>query len=139
MTDQNHSEETGYVDGHLEPTVEFPYGEIDRGNPLAAELERPVRELLLELTGKFRRVVMHIESDSNSKKSALCFLIATGDPGAEGVKIASAAKKFGVSKQDISKCCVDWCKLLSIEPSSYMRSQTSKESFRKSNTRRKKS
>lgn len=28
-------------DGHLEPATDFPYDEVDRGNPLAAELERP--------------------------------------------------------------------------------------------------
>lgn len=32
--------EPKFVDGHIEPTVGFPFDEIDRGNPLAAELER---------------------------------------------------------------------------------------------------
>lgn len=128
---------TPYVDGHPEPAVDFDYDAIDRGNPLAAEISgASTHDKLVTVTEKFRRVIQEIHSARNSKKAARTFLIATGDESAQGEKITHAAKEFGVSKQDISKCCVDWCKFMGIEPSSYMRSFASKESFRKSNKRK---
>lgn len=136
MNEPNHS---AFVDGHVEPVEEFNLDAIDRGSPLTAEIERPEHGREISIVEQFTRAIADIYNSHNAKKSAACFLIATGGSAAEGRKITSTAKEFGVSKQDVSKCCVDWCEFMGIPPSTYMRQLAAKESFVKSNTRKKKS
>lgn len=127
----------GFADGGRHPTVEFDYKAIDHGDgedlELAENADKSRAAALLEI---FTRAITEIYDARNSKKSALCLLIAMGTQAAQGRKIVSAARQFGVSKQDISKGCVAWCEFMGIEPSSYMRSQASKESFVNSNKRK---
>ena len=131
--------ESAFIQGHIEATVGFDYEAVDRGNPLEAELtEATPKNREAALVERFTRAVASIYDAHNSKKSALCFLIATGDLAAQGRKVKSAAQEFGVSKQDISKTCVEWCEFMGIPPSDYMRNEASKESFRQSNTRKQK-
>lgn len=119
-------------------SVDFDYDAVDRGNPLVAELTGARDKTLPEIMQRFRRVILQIYESNNSKKSAACFLIATGDPAADGIAMATQAKRFGVSKAAVSKSCVEWCEFLSIRPSRYMRSAESGQSFQKSNHRPKK-
>lgn len=129
--------ESAFVNHHVERIQQFDYDAIDRGNPLVSELTGASESRELSAVKLFTRAVSNIYYAHNSKQSSLCFLIATGDHAAQGRKIKSAAKEFGVSKQAISKCCVEWCAFMGIPPSDYMR-KTSEE-FSKSNHRNKKS
>lgn len=136
MKKENHS---AYVDGHVEPIEEFDMDSIDRGSPLTAEIERHGHGREISIVEQFTRAIAEIYNSHNAKKSAACFLIATGGSAAEGRKIVSTAREFGVSKQDISKCCVEWCEFMGIPPSTYMRQLAAKESFQNSNSRKQKS
>ena len=127
--------ESAFVDHHIERVQQFDYDAIDRGNPLVSELTEATESRTLSTIKIFTRAISDIYYAHNSKQSALCFLIATGDHAAQGRKIKSAAKEFGVSKQAISKCCVEWCELMGVPPSDYMRNEAAKESFKKSNHR----
>jgi hypothetical protein len=128
--------ELAFIDHHVEQVQQFDYDAIDRGNPLVAEITEATESRALSTVKLFTRAISDIYYSHNSKQSALCFLIATGDHAAQGRKIKSAAREFGVSKQAISKCCVEWCELMGVPPSDYMRKES--ENYAKSNHRNKK-
>ena len=109
-----------------EPSTDFPYHEID-GNPEVPE----------SILAKFRRAILFAHDARNSKKSLACMLIAIGDPSAAGVSMRDVARRFKVSKQDISLECRNWCVLLNIQPSSYMRA-ADRSNFKRNNTRKSK-
>lgn len=132
---QRKAAESAFVDHHVEQIQHFNYDEVDRSNPLAAELTEATEPKLLSTVKQFTRAIANIYFAHNAKQSALCFMIAIGDHAAQGRKIKSAAREFGVSKQAISKTCVEWCEFMGIPPSDYMRKEASKENFKKSNHR----
>lgn len=128
-------------------SIDFDYSACDRGNPLAAELERPEISawdfLLTEprataFLQKMRRVILEIMETPNSKMSAACFLIATGDEAMEGASMTTTSKRYGVSPATISQACIKWCDFLGKSPSPYMRRESSGESYRQSNCNPKK-
>ena len=134
--------ETAYSDGTLTEVVNFPYDEIDRGNPLAAELEATPWDFILSepraknFLHRLSRVVYEISQMPNSKLYAEAFLIAIGDEAQGGRGMTETAKRHSVSKAAVSHACVWWCNYLGKKPSQYMMSTESKESFVKSNQRK---
>lgn len=135
-----------FENGEKVAVVDFDFDAVedaDRGNPLTAELERPVWEYILsepraaELLSKMRRVVCKIALMSNSKMGAETFLIATGDAAADGKTITGTAKRHGLTKAAVSSACVSWCEFLGKRPSEYMRGEASKITFKKSNINKK--
>lgn len=64
-----------------------------------------------------------------------CLLLATGAGYRDGISMTEVARKWGCTKQAVSKRCVALCRLLQLPPSSNMRAESTKESFRQANRR----
>lgn len=60
-------DEPAFVNGHIEPSVDFDYEAVDRGNPLAAELERSAEEVRT-LAEAFDKILFWCWSGNNGKR-----------------------------------------------------------------------
>lgn len=95
---QNH-----FADGHLVPTQDFDYDAIDRGNPLAAEMERdenPMRSADAVALGKLFGIILTYGGTDSAQffilANVLAFVIGIHpNQGAGGVEIASG---LGIKK-----------------------------------------
>lgn len=121
-----------HVDGHIEPSVEFPWDELDRGNPLAAELSEatPKRESDSVTLGKiFGLLLTYGGTDPRQffiTANVLAFVLglhpnqkASGEVIAAGLKMNKAAwfrrvnlmRKFLVERKAIlPRIAGEWSK-----------------------------
>ncbi len=97
---------------------------------LASEGEQKAKDVT-----KLRQVILMAQSAKNSKYFLGCFLIAIGDPAAMGERMREFAAHWHVSRQAVSKTSNLIRIYLGLPPSQYMKSEESRQSFRKSNRR----
>jgi hypothetical protein len=83
----------------------------------------------------YRRFVLLLQESRNCKFTLGCFLIATGDAGADGMSMQNFAKTWGVGRATVSKHCRRICKRLGIAPSAYMMKEERARAFKLSNRR----
>lgn len=91
-----------------------------------------------EMLAKFAALARMITAKRNSKFWWACFLVATGDAAADGLSMKDIGEQWNVGAACISKTCIEICGRLGIEPSRYMRDESARDSYRKSNIRKKK-
>jgi hypothetical protein len=83
----------------------------------------------------YRRFVMLISGARNAKFLLGCYLIATGDAGAEGISMTEFGEHWGVGKAAVSKQCGLICEFLGIEPGRGMRKEATRRKLALSNRR----
>jgi hypothetical protein len=88
-----------------------------------------------KINERFRLLILQAHDHPEPKFYLGCLFIAVGDPAAGGRTMTDYAKSWGVTRAAVSKLCVSICAFLGIDPSPYMKSKQSKESFRDSNRR----
>ena len=84
---------------------------------------------------KMRQLLMHASEQKNSKFYLGIILIATGDPASGGIGVRDYAKHWRVTPARVSQLCIEVCDYLGTKPSPAMRSEGSRDAFRKSNRR----
>lgn len=80
-------------------------------------------------------VLARIIDSADPRKEADVMALACGLLLREGTTITDVARKYGVSKQDISKSCIEFCELVGLPPSHAMLSEASRERYAMSNKR----
>lgn len=147
-----HTEDLAFVDGHLERTVhDDPSQHTTEGFCRQCGQTTDLKcagcgsvdiqtdatngaHSSLHIEG-FRKLLMDALSRRNSKFYLTCAMIAIGDPSADGISMTCIAKRFGVSRQAISKLTTEISQRLNLPPSQYMKSAESRNAFRNSNRR----
>lgn len=88
-----------------------------------------------EMLSRFSGLARFITGKRNAKFWWACFLVAAGDAAAQGVSMKDLASKWRTTRANVSKVCVEICGRLGMQPSQYMRGESARESYRKSNWR----
>lgn len=109
----------------------------DRGNPLAG-FDDPEKTASL-IVDVIDRLLAHFVDCRNVGYELDCFTLATGAGYRDGKSVKVVAKRWGVSKAAVSKQCVKICDKFGFPPSAAMKSESSRESYAKSNRRNNKS
>jgi hypothetical protein len=84
---------------------------------------------------RFRQLLIDADAKPNVRFYIQCFLIAIGDPAAEGQSLAELAKRWRSTRAVASKYCREIINKLGIRPSPYMMSELSATSHKRSNKR----
>ena len=80
-------------------------------------------------------ILARIIDSGDPRKEADIMALSCGLLLREGTSITDVAKKYGVSKQDISKSAVEFCERLGLPPSHVMLSEESRTKYRLTNKR----
>jgi hypothetical protein len=80
-------------------------------------------------------ILARIIDSSDPRKEADVMALSCGLLLREGATITDVAKKYGVSKQDISKSAVEFCERLGLPPSHVMLPETARGKYQLSNRR----
>jgi hypothetical protein len=97
---------TAFVDGHIEEFVDFPYDEIDRGNPLVAEISGASDAARAEAAIVIEKLLLWIWSEPEVRPAMVRLAAATAAirPALlAGKSYKSIGEELHLTKQSISK------------------------------------
>jgi transposase-like protein len=79
-----------------------------------------------------RHFVADILAEGNARLTIECIAIATNLSAYHGDSMTDVARRHGVTRQAVSKRCVDICDRLGLPPSRAMRSKEARAKYRES-------
>jgi DNA-binding phage protein len=142
--DNEPMEQTGWVDGHVDPAEDFDYSKVDadlgwveRGSPdiVARDETEPDRKLAHEAIRRFANSIMNHD---NPKMLCCAYLWATGSYLDQDKSMTQMAEDFGVTRQALSKMVTQISEQLGVSPSRGMKSEDARKTYRRTNTWRQK-